>query len=61
MPNDMSAPDPRRRNIIVAVVVGVVLLCCCCLALAVGAYLWSNGDELMQQFSRVLPALAALA
>ena len=69
MPNDTSATPPaapadganRQRNIIIAVVVAVVLLCCCCCALAVGVYFWQNGDTLLDQFSRLLPALAALA
>ena len=67
MPNLMDpspepgAPDSRRRNITIAVVVAVVLVCCCCCALLVGVYLWQNGDDLMQQFGRLLPTLSALA
>lgn len=52
--------DNRQRNIIIAVVAGSLVLCCCCLFL-VAAYTY--GDQAMQllnEFSRTVPAIPAL-
>ena len=65
MTNQMGTPDsggqskPRNNTVIIIVVV-VVLLCCCCAAAAAGYYLWTNGDALIQQFSRLAPQALAL-
>ncbi len=53
-----TAPAQKsNRNIIIAVVAGVVVLCCCCLPIVVYGlnWLWTNGDQLLGDFSRALP------
>jgi hypothetical protein len=46
------APAPKKSNrtlwIVLAVV--VILLCCCCLV-AVGVYLYQNGDQIMNSIN----------
>ena len=60
-PMDATPPaggqNNRQRNIIIAVVVAVILLCCCCITLAVGYYIYQNGDTLFGTQSRLLPLL----
>ncbi|MCJ7530556.1 MAG: hypothetical protein MUO64_05930, partial [Anaerolineales bacterium] len=50
-----SGGGNKSRTMTIVIVVLVVLVCCCCLG-SVGAYLWYNGDSLMQQFGN-LPTL----
>ena len=52
-----TAPAQKsNRNIIIAVVVGVVVLCCCCPVVLYGLnWLWTNGDQLLGDFSHALP------
>lgn len=44
-------PAPRRSNVplIIAIVV-LVVLCCCCLIILGGAWLWNNGDLLLEDW-----------
>lgn len=52
------APANNQRNIIIAVVVVLVLLCCCCSAIGIVGYLY--GDQIVQQFGRILPTALLL-
>ena len=59
---DSGTPAPaqsnNQRNIIIAVVVALVLLCCCCSA--IGIVGWLYGDQIAEQFGRILPTALLL-
>jgi hypothetical protein len=58
-PPPMGTLPPKRNNtlIIVIVVIVVILLCCCCLAALAYWFYNYGGDQLISNFSSVLPAL----
>jgi uncharacterized membrane protein len=56
-----TSSDNNNRNIwIIVSIVAVILLCCCCITVFGGVWLWNNGDQLIQDFSFVLPDVFAL-
>jgi hypothetical protein len=55
-------PPPKKSNTVWIIAVVVVLLLCCCCLLAAGAWLWNNGDALLDQLDLSMrPLLSLLA
>ncbi|RPH60525.1 MAG: hypothetical protein EHM81_06080 [Chloroflexi bacterium] len=47
-PSQPAEPKKNRTGLIIGIV--VVVLCCCCLVFGgLGYWLWTNGDQLLQQ------------
>lgn len=55
-PTATAQPPKSNRTIWIIVIVAVLLLCCCCLVVA-GIWLYNNGDQFIEQFGALLPAV----
>ena len=42
-----AQPEKNNSKTVIIVVAVVVLLCCCCVAVGGGAWLWNNGDAML--------------
>jgi hypothetical protein len=51
---------PKKNNTIWIVLVVVVLLLCCCCLIGVGAWLWNNGDNLLNELDLSMRPLLTL-
>lgn len=54
-------PEKKRNTTLIVVVVILVVLCCCCMIAAAlsGAWLWNNGDQLLEDLT-MAPYLLSL-
>ena len=65
MAEDFGTPippieEPKKNNTtMIIIVVVLVILCCCCVVFSGGlAWLWNNGDALIEQYGYFIPLLA---
>jgi hypothetical protein len=50
---DLNAPPEKKNNKtlwIILAVVAAILLCCCLVVVLGGAWLWNNGDRLLDEW-----------
>jgi len=59
-PVSSAAPEKKKSNtpLIIGIVVAVVLCCCCLVGAGVFAWLWKNGDSLLNNINAYLPLLS---
>lgn len=57
-----AQPAKKKNSTLLIVIVLVVLLCCCCVLFTglAGWWMWTYGDQYIQDMTSTLPALVSL-
>jgi hypothetical protein len=59
---DVNEPEKKDNKVIwiIVAVIAVILLCCCLVIVLGGAWLWNNGDQLIEDWSTLNPLISQL-